>query len=162
MDIADKIWIIDSLGVTERIVSEIKNVVKSEAKEQEISRDDLYKRMVDEAVLLIHTRWIADAKCNAERYRMQETFEVSAHNVFFITQDMILYSECGVYALNPETGNCCFYDIYSFESEKEKQRYILDVMNRLPEGTKHEVKKVCHPCGGMTENYTFKVKVNKD
>ena len=147
------------------ILSDIKETVV-EAKEEyqkkleENSRERIYKRILDEAVILIHKMWLNDAKDEKKIKNLGDSIEVSANAAILITDDLKVYSEYGVTAFNPETNRCCFFDVFTFESEEEKDQYLKAVIERLPEGTECEVADYMAGWGAHCCTYTFKLKVN--
>lgn len=86
----------------------------------------MYQRMVEEAVMVIHTCWKDNAKLNA--LMSQDTFEVNAYHAFSVSEELNLYSENGNCKRNPNTDRSCFFDVYTFLSEDEKKQYIADVL----------------------------------
>jgi len=123
------------------------------------SHEKVYKRILDEAVILIHKMWLCDAQDENNLIGITDSIEVSANGAFFITDDLRIYSEYGYKASNPDTQYCCFYDVFTFESEEEKEEYLRAVIERLPEGTVCEGADYFH---GLEHchRYTFKLKVD--
>lgn len=86
----------------------------------------MYQRVVEEAVMVIHTCWKENAKLNAVQGK--DTSEVNAYHAFAVSEELKLYSENGNCKRNPNTDKSCFFDIYQFESTEEKKQYIKDVL----------------------------------
>ena len=147
------------------ILSDIKETVV-EAKEEyqkkleENSRERVYKRILDEAVILIRKMWLYEAKDEKKIKNLGDSIEVSANAAILITDELKVYSEYGNMAFNPETKRCCFFDVFTFESEEEKDQYIKAVIERLPEGTECEVADYMAGWGAHCRTYTFKLKVD--
>jgi len=147
------------------ILSDIKETTlrakkEYQRKQEENSRDKVYKRILNEAVILIRELWLHEAKDERKIMNLEDTFEVSANGAFLITEELKIYSEYGCMAFNPETNCCCFYDVFTFESEKEKEEYLKAVMERLPEGTICEVSDSYSSLGEPCHRYTYKLKVD--
>lgn len=145
------------------MVSDIKKVVFDKWDEIErntIPRDVLYQRMVDEAVILIQALWKDDAKYKAEKIKGEDVFEVEAYSAFMISPDLKLYSEKSVFARNPNTGKCCFFDVYKFDNGEEVDKFVNDVLERLPEGTVCSFTNDENHIDKVYVKYIFKLKIN--
>ena len=151
--------------LTQDILSDIK-VTAIRAKEEyqkkleQNSREKVYERLLIEAELLIRKTWLSDAKKDTKIKDLSDSIEVEANGVFCITENLRIYAEQGYAVFNPDTGCCCFYDSFTFESEKERDEYIRTVMGRLPEGTVCEISNYINDFGEHSLRYTFKLKVN--
>ena len=148
----------NNLFNTNEIVQDLKKVIadKKKIERNTVSREVMYQRMVEEAVMVIHTCWKDDAEFNA--LTSQDTFEVNAYHAFSVSEELSLYSEKGNYKRNPETDKCCFFDVYTFLSEDEKEQYIVDVLAQLPLGTTYEMQRIKMPWNEVYEVYNFKLK----
>lgn len=147
------------------IVSKIQETVlekKAEVfkKMEQNSHENMYKRIVDEAVMLIKSMWLDDAENESKLLQVSDFIEVVAEGAFYITNDLEIYSEFGNSCWNPETGCCCFYNLFAFNSQEEKEKYIKEVIAQLPKGTVYETSKYSHLLGTPCIRYTFKLKVN--
>lgn len=122
----------------ENIEKRLRKIVKERIEEKEasaksVSHQELYERMVEEAVLLISASWEESAKYRSD---LVFTEPLRAKNVFFITKNELkIFAEHGYRVDNYKTGHCCFFDTFTFESMEEVEKYIEDVKSQLPEKT---------------------------
>lgn len=115
--------------------------------------------MVDEAVLIIQYLWKMDAQYKAAKINKGDNFEVEAYSAFMISPELKLFSETGYYETNPATNKCCFFDIYQFNNSEEVDKYINDVLKRLPDGTVYNFANVKHHFDELYTMYNFKLKI---
>ena len=130
----------------------------------EISHDEMYKRMVEEAVLIIVKSWEDRATYYDPWYDLDgENVKLKADDVFFITEkEYRLYSANNGFVMNPSTGRNCFYDKFSFVSKEEVDKYLKDVMDRLPVNTKissEENTRLLYRGFGPSTSYSFELDV---
>lgn len=117
------------------IEKKVNKVMKNRVNEKMLKSDEhqkLYERLVEEAVLLITAKWEEEAKC----IDLKLEKKLEAKNIFVITKDELkIFANSGYAVPNSNTGRCCFFDTFSFESMKEVEKYIEDVTSRLPKKT---------------------------
>lgn len=134
----------------EDVVSSIKLEQISRWKEQEATacnHDALFEQMVKEAILTIEEAWKINVRYSSAFKLPVDTITAEAHGVFFISEDLELYSDRAVQPKNDETGRSCFYDVLKFGSQEEVEKYLERVKAGLPEGTTYDKF--------VTERYKF-------
>lgn len=150
---------------TEDIVFKIKKTVlekwkeKAEA-EEKYSHEDMYNRMVDDAIRCIHYDWELSAKYSASTEAPVEMLHLQANKIFFITKERKLLSDHACVVFNPLTGRSCFYDSFTFESDEEVEKYIKDILSRLPEGTTYRRHKSRGFLSEEYNHYTFIIDIS--
>lgn len=154
-------------GCSDDIVAKIKKIVSKKWEEKakaenKLSHEKMYKRMVEEAVILIKARWERNATYGTKADYPVDVLEVESFDSFFITKEKKLYSQYGHWVYNPKTGHCCFFDTFTFENEDEKEKYIKDILAQLPEGTIYDMKETKDAVCGVCQNYTFKLKISME
>lgn len=110
-----------------------KRIEERETASNSVTHQELYERLVEEAVLLISSQWERTARYTSN-FKLDEPLK--AQDVFFITKNGLrIFSEWGYEEINPKTKHCCFFDSFSFESMEEVEKYLEDVKSRLPKRT---------------------------
>ena len=146
----------------QEIVQDLKKVIADgkAISRNTVSREVMYQRMVEEAVMVIHTCWKDNARLSA--VLGEDTSEVNAYHAFAVSKELKLYSENGNCKRNPDTNKSCFFEVYQFESDEEKKQYIKDVLAQLPLETTFEVQRVWMPLNEVYEQYSFKLKLKME
>ena len=146
-----------------KLEQELKKLVENRRKELEkfkqISHEELYERMVKEAVLLISEIWMVKAESNDST----DDLLLCAYHVFCVTRDCLeLSSERLIQPINPDTGRVCFFDTFKFESQDEVDRYVKDVLARLPSKTEViEDDARTYVSRKEATSYTFKLPIEE-
>lgn len=110
-----------------------KRIEEKEVASKSVTHQQLYERLVEEAVLLISAEWEESAKYMSN-IKLEDPLK--AQNAFFITKNELkIFAEYGFKVKNPKTQRCCFFDSFSFESMEEVEKFIEDVKSSLPEKT---------------------------
>ena len=118
------------------LTEKLKRDVKKRWKIPKPTNERRYNRMVEEAVYVITANWKNKIKHSDQFQYPAKEAELVAHNAFLITDDLELISE-SVYALdyNWKTGKCYFHDLIKFESKEMADKFVSDVLSRLPKDT---------------------------
>jgi hypothetical protein len=132
---------------------------KKEKEREDKIYNDLYIRMVKEAVYVIREEWKKQAKSTVKESNI---VTLTAHNAFCISKNMFkLFSVKGHKVPNPETGGSCFYIPFSFKSQSLADEYIKDVLSLLPSDVtyvENEANDVAY--NGMVKYFTFYLHLN--
>lgn len=142
-------------------INSLKSKVKKRRKEYEdsiISREEMYERMVEEAVLVIKGDWESKAKYLEGTKLMEDTIELTS-NAFFITESGGLYSNNYGFVRNPKTKKCCFYNTFEFENEEEIKKYLNDVKCELPDGVEYDEDSYYSSLGEDARSFKFSIKI---
>lgn len=127
-----------------------------EKKKAAIPYEEVYKQMVKEAVLVIKDDLERDAKYSKKTNQEAESIKLESINAFLVTKkDLKLYSSKGYRTQNPQTGACCFFTVFQFNSYEEIKKYVEDVMALLPEGMTYEETEVNEVVLGKSIGYSF-------
>lgn len=155
-------------NVEKTVEEKLKEIIAERKREKllsaKISHEEMYERMVEEAVLVITKSWEDDATYYDPWYDLgQENVKLKARDAFFITEkEYRLYSSNHSFARNPNTRRNCFFDSFVFSSKEEVDKYLEDVMARLPANTKvssEEKTGILYQCFGPSTSYSFELDV---
>lgn len=147
-------------------LTEIKEIVTKrldeERKKAAVPYEENYKKLVNEAVLVIKDQWETCAKYCVDVKQVSDSVTLEAINAFYITKDELrLFSNCGYRVKNPDTGTYCFNTEFKFRSKEDVKQYLLDVKSLLPENTSCAANRVVESgLGGQRTNYTFSLKLD--
>lgn len=113
---------------------------EEQKKNEMMASGQMYNAMVNEAVELIISK-ITDESINGSIDFLfppskgpASKVEIWVYRAIIIANDLSLYSACYPMPTNPNTGKQYFFDTYKFKDESEADRYIADVLARLPDG----------------------------
>lgn len=113
---------------------------EKQEKNEMMSSEQMYKAMVNETVELIISK-ITDESINGSidflfppSKATANEAEIWIYKAIIIANDLSLYSACYPIPTNPNTGKQYFFDTYKFKDESEADKYIADVLARLPDG----------------------------
>ena len=147
-------------------LTEIKEIVTKrldeERKKAAVPYEENYKKLVNEAVLVIKDQWETYAKYCVDVKQVIDSVTLEAINAFYITKDDLeLVSNKGHGIINPDTGTYCFRTEFKFRSEEDVKQYLLDVKSFLPENTSCVANMISeNALGSQRTNYTFNLKLD--
>lgn len=124
----------ETMDIEKKLRKIIEKRIEEDITEKSITHQEMYERMVEEAVLLISAKWEECAKYMP--YFRLTTEPLGAINVFYINKgNLNLFTMYKWSVNNPKTERYCFTDSFEFESMEEVEKYVEDVKSRLPEKT---------------------------
>ena len=134
---------------------EVENASNSETYEE------IFERFVDEAVILTNAMWQDDARYTVAQQPRKAYVKICAFDVFEVTRDLDVYTSKGFKAENPATKRSCLCGRLQLKSSEEEERFVNEVLAKLPEGT--EVEKIDGEKDEYTKTkYSFKLKINME
>ena len=145
--------------IASQLKSKLLEKLKSEVVLSEEEREVIFSQMAREAAEIVRHGWLTNIESLFAVKMYEDSFQVKMMHAFFIS-DMKVYSVCGYFVNNPETGRACLGNTIKFRSEEEKEKFIKKVLALLPEGTEYTTNEDNVTSFGHRENYNFSVKVN--
>lgn len=120
----------------ESLTETLKKEAKKRWKCPKVMSAKCYNKMVEEAVAVITANWKNKVKHSTEFQCPVKEAEIVAYKTFFITDELELASD-SIYALdyNWKTGKSYFSDLVKFESKEMADKFVNDVLSRLPKDT---------------------------